>query len=408
MSKLLVKNVNLINGSDEDVLENTSVLVEDGKFVEVNPKSVDDSVEVLDGEGRYLVPGFIDSHVHLVTEFQPLAEKLAQPFSYNFFKSIEYARNTINAGITTVRDAYGADLGFKKAVEDELVVGPRMVISVSALSITGGHGDSTNYSGIDVPLITPHPGLPSNIADGVEEVRKKTREILRAGADVIKVMATGGVSTPTDHPRFTQYSQEELNVIVEEARYRNGVKVMAHAQGEEGIQQCLDAGIHSIEHGIYLTDKIIDQMKEQGTFLVPTLLAPVSVIEFAEELGVSEVGLKKSKEVLDAHVESFKKAHKSGVKIAMGTDAGVFKHGTNLRELELMVEHGMTPMEAIIASTKTAAECLELDNVGQIAPGFLADFVLLKENPLENIGSLKDNDNILVVAKEGKVLKDIR
>lgn len=132
------------------------------------------------------------------------------------------------------------------------------------------------------------------------------------------------------------------------------------------------------------------------------------MIEFAEELGVSEVGLKKSKEVLDAHVESFKKAHKSGVKIAMGTDAGVFKHGTNLRELELMVEHGMTPMEAIIASTKTAAECLELDNVGQIAPGFLADFVLLKENPLENIGSLKDNDNILVVAKEGKVLKDIR
>jgi len=408
MSKLLIKNVQLINGVDDNVLENANVLIDDGKFSEINPQSIDDSVETIEGNGQYLVPGFIDSHVHLATEFQPLDQKIAEPFSYNFFKSIEYASRTINAGITTVRDAYGADLGFKKAIEDEIIVGPRMVISVSALSITGGHGDSTNYSGIDVPLILPHPGLPSNIADGVEEVRKKTREILRAGADVIKVMATGGVSTPTDHPKFTQYSKEELEVIVEEASFRNGVKVMAHAQGEEGIQQCLDAGIHSIEHGIYLSDKIIEQMKDQGTFLVPTLLAPVSVIEFAEELGVSEVGLKKSKEVLDVHVESFKKAHQNGVKIAMGTDAGVFKHGTNLRELELMVEFGMTPMEAIIASTKTAAECLELENVGQITPGYFADFVLLKENPLENIGSLKDNDNILVVGKEGKILKDIR
>src|SRR5699024_9586352 len=254
----------------------------------------------------------------------------------------------------------------------------------------------------------PHPGLPSNIADGALEVRKKTREILRAGADVIKVMATGGVSTPTDHPRFTQYSLEELKVIVEEAEFRNGVKVMAHAQGAHGIKQCLDAGIHSIEHGIYLTDEIIEQMKEQGTYLVPTLLAPISVIEFAEELGVSAVGLKKSKEVLEDHIESFKKAHKAGVKIAMGTDAGVFKHGTNLREIELMVEYGMTPMEAIVASTKVAAECMQLENVGQIKEGYLADFILVDKNPLEDIGSLKDNDNILIVAKEGKVLKDIR
>lgn len=407
MSKYLIQNVNLIDGSGSEVAENATVLIEDGVFKEINPKNVED-VETIDGNGKYLLPGMIDTHVHLATEFQPLAERIASPFSYGFFKSIEYARRTIDAGITTVRDAYGSDLGFKKAIEDEVIVGPRMQISVSALSITGGHGDSMNYSGIEVPLVMPHPGLPSNIADGVEEVRKKTREILRAGADVIKVMATGGVSTPTDHPKFTQYSLEELKVIVEEGHFRNGVKVMAHAQGEEGIKQCLEAGIHSIEHGIFLTDEIVEQMKEQGTYLVPTLLAPISVIEFADELGVSAVGLKKSKEVLEEHIKSFKKAHEAGVKIAMGTDAGVFKHGTNLRELELMVEHGMTPMEAIIASTKTAAECMGIQNVGQIKEGFLADFIIVDKNPLEEIGSLKNNDSILVVGKEGKILKDIR
>ncbi|CAD2076148.1 metal-dependent hydrolase family protein [Phocicoccus pinnipedialis] len=408
MSKLLVKNISLINGSGDPLKENTSILIEDGVYTAINPKNISDTADVIDGEGKYLLPGMIDTHVHLATEFQPLAEKIATPFSYNFFHSIEFAKRTIDAGVTTVRDAYGADLGFKKAIEDGLIDGPRMQISVSALSITGGHGDSMNYSGIEVPFIKPHPGLPSNIADGVEEVRKKTREILRAGADVIKVMATGGVSTPTDHPRFTQYSLEELKVIVEEAEFRNGVKVMAHAQGAEGIKQCLDAGIHSIEHGIYLTDEIIEQMKEQGTYLVPTLLAPLSVIEFAEELGVSAVGLKKSKEVLQDHIDSFKKAYKAGVKIAMGTDAGVFKHGTNLRELELMVQHGMTPMDAIVASTKVAAECMQLDNVGQIKEGYLADFILVDKNPLEDIAILKDIDNILVVAKEGKILKDIR
>lgn len=407
MSKYLIQNVNLIDGSGNDVVKDASVLIEDGVFKEINPKNVS-GVETIDGKGKYLLPGMIDTHVHLATEFQPLAEKIASPFSYAFYKSIQYARRTVDAGITTVRDAYGSDLGFKKAIEDEIIVGPRMQISISALSITGGHGDSMNYSGIDVPLIMPHLGLPSNIADGVEEVRKKTREILRAGADVIKVMATGGVSTPTDHPKFTQYSLEELKVIVEEGHFRNGVKVMAHAQGAEGIKQCLDAGIHSIEHGIYLTDEIVEQMKEQGTYLVPTLLAPISVIEFADELGVSAVGLKKSKEVLEEHIASFKKAHEAGVKIAMGTDAGVFKHGTNLRELELMVEHGMTPLEAITASTKTAAECMGIDNVGQIKEGFLADFIIVDKNPLEEIGSLKNNDSILVVAKEGKILKDIR
>ena len=407
MSKIVVKNVNLIDGSGEDVQKNVSVVIEDGKFTKIASDADVSSGEVIDGQGKYMLPGMIDTHVHLSTEFKPLAERVATPFSYNFYEAIRYAERTIDAGVTTVRDALGSSLGFKQAINDGLIRGPRMQVSINGLSITGGHGDGLNYSGIDLGIVHPYEGMPDAIADGVEEVRKKTREMLRAGADVIKVMATGGVSSPTDHPKFTQYSLEELKVIVEEAQFRNGVKVMAHAQGLEGIKNCVEAGIHSIEHGIYLDDEVIEKMKEKGTYLVPTLLAPVSVIEFADELGISEVGLKKSKEVMDAHRESFKKAYDAGVKIAMGTDAGVFKHGTNLRELELMVDAGATPMDAIVISTKNAAECMEIENLGLVKEGYLADFILVDGNPLDDVGLLKDNDRIKVVAKDGKVLKSI-
>ncbi|SDK04605.1 Imidazolonepropionase [Jeotgalicoccus aerolatus] len=407
MSTLIVKNINLIDGTGAEVKENVSVIIENGKFTGIGNDVESANAEVIDGGGKYMLPGMIDTHVHLSTEFKPLAERVATPFSYQFYEAAQSAERTINAGITTVRDALGSSLGFKQAINNGLVTGPRMQVSVNALSITGGHGDGYNYSGIDLSLVKPYEGMPDGIADGVDEVRKKTRELLRAGADVIKVMATGGVSSPTDHPKFTQYSLEELKVIVEEAQFRNGVKVMAHAQGLEGIKNCVEAGIHSIEHGIYLDDEVIEKMIEKGTYLVPTLLAPVSVIEFADELGISEAGLKKSKEVMEDHKASFKKAYDAGVKIAMGTDAGVFKHGTNLRELELMVESGATPMDAIVMSTKNAAECMEIENLGLVKEGYIADFILTESNPLENIGILKNNDEIKVVAKDGKVLKNI-
>ncbi|HBV24016.1 MAG TPA: amidohydrolase family protein [Jeotgalicoccus sp.] len=407
MSKLIVENINLIDGSGADVKENITVVIEDGKFTHIGAAVETDDAEVIDGQGQYMLPGMIDTHVHLSTEFKPLAERVATPFSYHFYEAVQYAERTINAGITTVRDALGSSLGFKQAINDGLIVGPRMQVSINALSITGGHGDGYNYSGIDLGLVRPYEGMPDGIADGVEEVRKRTREMLRAGADVIKVMATGGVSSPTDHPKFTQYSLEELKVIVEEAQFRNGVKVMAHAQGLDGIKNCVEAGIHSIEHGIYLDDEVIEQMKIKGTYLVPTLLAPVSVIEFADELGISAVGLQKSKEVMDEHRASFKKAYEAGVNIAMGTDAGVFKHGTNLRELELMVEAGATPMDAIVISTKNAAECMEIKDLGLVKEGYIADFILTENNPLDDIGILKNNDEIKVVAKEGKILKSI-
>ncbi|MFH4908312.1 metal-dependent hydrolase family protein [Staphylococcus cohnii] len=404
---MLIKNINLIDGTGSAIQQNVDVIIQDHRFKTIGQNLNHENHEIIDGTDKYLLPGMIDSHVHIMEEMRPLTDKLATPFSYTFYRAIDHLKRTVNCGITTVRDALGADQGIKEAVQNGLILGPRMQISVNALTITGGHGDKLTKSGITMPsFIEDYPGLPTGICDGVEEVRKKVREMLRAGADVIKVHATGGVTSPTDHPDFTQFSIEELKVMVEEAQFRGNRKVMAHAQGLQGVKNCIAAGIHSIEHGIYLDDEAIEKMKAQGTFLVPTLLAPVSVIEFADELGMSEGSVEKSKEVLKAHTTSFTKAVNAGVKIAMGTDAGVFKHGTNLRELELMVEHGMTPMQAIVASTKTAAECLGYDNeIGTIETDKKADFIIVDDNPLDRIGILKNPDNIKIVGIDGEIVK---
>ncbi|PNZ38854.1 metal-dependent hydrolase family protein [Mammaliicoccus vitulinus] len=405
---MILKNINLIDGTGKEVQQGVDIKIDHNVIAEIGKNLTGDNI--IEGNGQYLLPGMIDSHVHVMLEMEPLENRLSTPFSYNFYKAIDHLKRTVDAGVTTVRDALGADLGIKEAVNDGIILGPRLQISVNALTITGGHGDSYTKSSIHLPLLQDdYPGMPNGLCDGVNEVRKKAREMLRAGADVLKVHATGGVTSATDHPDYTQFSLEELKVIVEEAQFRNNRKVMAHAQGLQGVKQCIEAGIHSIEHGIYLDDEAVKLMKEKEMYLVPTLLAPLSVIEFAAELGMSENSINKSKQVMQDHIESFKKAHQAGVKIAMGTDAGVFKHGTNLRELELMVEHGMTEMEAIIASTKTAAECLGYDDeLGTIEVGKKADFILLDQNPLKDIAVLRDPQKIKVVSIDGKIVKDIR
>jgi imidazolonepropionase-like amidohydrolase len=318
-------------------------------------------------------------------------------------------RRTVEAGVTSVRDAGGADAGVKQAVESGVVLGPRMQISIAVLTITGGHGDGWMRSGNTFQLFPAYPGNPDACCDGLEEVRKKVREVLRAGAEIVKICSTGGVLSPTDHPEFTQFSPEELEVIVREAAYRRGVKVMAHAQGAEGVKNAVRAGIHSIEHGIFLDQEAIDLMLEHGTFLVPTLLAPLAVLESGEKGGMPDYGVRKAREVVETHAESISRAFKAGVKIAMGTDAGVMPHGTNLRELGLMVNIGMTPMQAIVATTRVAAGCLGWqDRVGTIEPGKLADLVVARTDPLKDIRSLEDTRNIAVVMKDGRVVKDLR
>ena len=410
MGYTLIHNGTLIDGNGRSPLKNAAVLVQGNKITAVGRKDdiilPNDDITMIDARGGTMLPGLIDTHVHIMFEGMNIPQMMTTPFSLNFYKAQQYMRRTIDAGITSVRDAAGADLGVKQAIEQGYIVGPRLQISITALSITGGHGDGWMPSGSNFDLFPPYPGMPSNICDGVEEVRKKVREVLRAGADIIKVCSTGGVLSPTDHPEFTQFSLEELEVMVQEAAYRRGVKVMSHAQGTEGVKNAVLAGIHSIEHGIFLDDEVIDLMVERGTFLVPTLLAPVAVLEMAN---MPEYGVRKARETIEIHSESIGKAYRAGVKIAMGTDAAVMPHGTNLRELGLMCSIGMSPMEALVATTKVAAECLGWeDRLGTVEAGKLADIVIAKTDPLADIRSLENNDNIALVMQDGKVLKDIR
>jgi imidazolonepropionase-like amidohydrolase len=415
MSYLYIHNGTVLDCTGTKPFKSGAVLIEGNQIKAIGtegkvsiPKG--EVVEIDAGEG-FILPGFIDCHVHLMMEGYDMEKMLMTPFSYMFYKAMDQFRRTLDAGITSVRDAGGLDLGVKKAIENGLIPGPRVQISITGLSITSGHGDSWMPSGADMGKGTSYPGMPDAICDGVDEVRKKTREVLRAGAEVIKICSTGGVLSPTDRPEFTQFSPEELAAIVQEGAYHGGVKVMSHAQGTEGIRQAVLAGIYSIEHGIFLDDEVIDLMIKKGTFLVPTLFAPVSIIENPEmKEKLPPFLYQKAVDVVDIHKNNIAKAYKAGVKIAMGTDAGVMTHGTNLRELSLMCGIGMSPMESILASTKVAADCLGWQNkVGTLEQGKLADVVILKKNPLDDINSLQDtNGNIMLVMKDGKVVKDRR
>ncbi|MFW5771926.1 MAG: amidohydrolase family protein [Phototrophicaceae bacterium] len=413
MTLTLIHNGTLIDGNGGEPVANGALLIDGNRIVAAGPLAAldvpADAVRI-DAGGGTILPGLIDTHVHMALEFTSLIEMASMPFSLRFFKSTQYMRRTIEAGITTVRDAGGADLGMKQAVEQGIVTGPRLMISTAPLGITGGHGDGWMPSGTMMSLFPEYPGMPNGMCDGVEAVRQRTREVLRAGAEVIKIMATGGVLSPNDHPEFIGFSEEELAVIVAEGKARKGIKVMAHAQGAEGIKMAVRAGIHSIEHGIYLDDEAIELMLEHGTYLVPTLLAPLSVVEKAKSSGgIPEYALRKALETIEAHQDSISRAYRAGVTIAMGTDAGVMAHGTNLRELGLMADVGMSPMEVLVATTRTAAECMGWqDRVGTLEPGKLADVVITRTDPLADLRSLEQIDNILLVMQDGNLLKDIR
>lgn len=412
MAHTLIHNGTLIDGHGGPPVAEAAILIRDDRIEAVGPEGSlhvpSEGVRRIDAAGGHLLPGLIDTHVHLMLEHVDLQKMLSTPFSLNFYLAIDRMQRTLAAGITSVRDAGGADLGLKRAVETGVVPGPRMQISTAILSTTGGHVDFWMVSGTDLDVIPmrSHPGLPRGICDGVEGVRAKVREVLRAGADVVKICTTGGVMSPTDHPEFVQFSPAELDVVVQEAAARRGIKVMAHAQGAEGVKNAVRAGIHSIEHGIYLDDEAIDLMLEHGTFLVPTLLAVVAAIESAEAgATLPPNALDKAREVIDVHRSSIQRAHAAGVKIAMGTDAGVMPHGTNLRELGLMVDIGMTPMEAIVASSKTAAACMGWQGqVGTLEPGAFADVVVMNRDPLDDVRTFEDPEAISCVLKAGDVV----
>lgn len=334
-----------------------------------------------------------------------LEDRIETPFSFYFYNAIDHMRTTLNTGVTTIRDAGMADFGVKLASQKGIIPAPRMQISVTPLSITGGHFDFHMKSGLNIEL--RYPGLPSGICDGASEVRKKTREVLRAGADVIKIMATGGVMSANDKPDDTQFTKKELKIIVEEARFR-GKRTMAHAHGLEGIKNCIEAGINSIEHGTYINKKTAAEMREKGVCLVPTLLVTAELARKAKKGELPSYTRKDAIEVAKVHRENIEAAYEEGVQLVMGTDSGVIEHGQNLKEFSYLSDIGMGPREILESATLKAVECIGWDDmIGSLDKGKLADIIVVKENPLEDIKSLADPDNILLVVKDGMIFKNL-
>jgi imidazolonepropionase-like amidohydrolase len=273
----------------------------------------------------------------------------------------------------------------KRAVEKGLVAGPRMQISIDMISQTGGHGDEYFPCGNTVPLLGPsYPGKPAAVVDGADEMRRTVRELIRAGADVLKVATSGGVLSVASDPRRAHFRPAELDVLVEEATAA-GRFVMAHAQAADGIKNAVRAGVRSIEHGIFLDDEAIGMMLDRGTWLVPTLIAPIWVLESVDAgAQISEASIRKARDVVDIHAESISRAIAAGVRVAMGTDAGVGPHGENLRELALMAKAGMSPAAVLRATTLEAARLLGVDDtLGTIEEGKLADLVVIAGDPYE-------------------------
>lgn len=284
MPRTVLAGARVFDGTGADPVP-VDIAVEDGRIAAVGPGL--DGDEAVDCTGRWILPGLFDCHTHVAISHVDVWRHLNTPFSYQFFEAVRNLAATLRAGITTARDAGGADLGIQQAVADGLVPGPRLRISLTMLSQTGGHGDDWLPSGASAPLLPDHPGIPDSIVDGPDAMRRKVRELVRMGANQIKVATSGGVLSPRDDPRHGHFRDDELAVLVAEADAA-GVHVMAHAEAASGIKAAVRAGIRSIEHGVFLDDEAIELMLARGTFLVPTLVAPQGVLRACQEISCSE------------------------------------------------------------------------------------------------------------------------
>lgn len=396
-----IKAARLLDVKTGKVVVDAVVLVEGERVTAVGSKlAIPDGYEVVDAGNRTLLPGLIDAHTHLTWQATDYADDLFRRSPVDAaVRAPGWAKKTVEAGFTTVRDV-GAeglvDVALKGAINSGDVVGPRMQVATLAIGSTGGHNDLTGFS----PFL--HIDGLSGVADGVVEVRKMVRQQVKYGADVIKVMATGGVLTEEEDVGAPQYSQEELDVIVEEARMW-GKKVAAHAHGTIGIKRAIAAGVASIEHGCILDDEAIAMMKKRGTVLVADIYNDDVIVADYEKLGYPQKILDKEKLVGRIQRESFQKAVKAGVKIAFGTDAGVYPHGDNAKQFKKMIEWGASPLLAIQAATIDAAALMNWSaDVGDIKAGAYADVIAVDGDPLKDVTVL---ERVKLVIKGGVVVK---
>jgi imidazolonepropionase-like amidohydrolase len=397
---------NLIDGKANDVQPQMTIIVEANKITAIEKGfSKPGAGDVLiDLSKKTVMPGLIDMHVHLESETSK--DQALQRFTLNdadvAFRAASYARKTLMAGFTTVRDLGGSGINtaLRNAINQGIAVGPRIFSAGKSIATTGGHADPTNGYRKD---LMGDPGPKEGVINGPDDARKAVRQRYKEGSDVIKITATGGVLSIAKDGSGPQFTDEELKAIIETAK-EYGMHTAAHAHGAEGMKRAVLAGITTIEHGTKMTEEIMDLMKQKGTFFVPTISAGKFVADQAKVPGYYHpLVVPKALEIGPQIQETFSKAYKRGVKIAFGTDAGVYPHGDNAREFGFMVEAGMPPMEAIKSATIVPAGILGMsDKFGSIETGKFADIVATDENPLKNI---KTMEKVSFVMKEGVVVK---
>ena len=411
METIAIAGATLIDGSGRDPVKNAVLVIDGERIAAAGPASsvtVPKGARVLDASGLTLLPGIIDCHVHGTYRARDMRQHLLNTPTYNVLRSTTVLEETIACGVTTARDMGGADAGFRVAIDEGVIAGPRLQISVVMISQSGGHGDAWVPAGLRVQK---RAWLPSPVADGVDEVRRLVRQVLMAGADFVKICATGGITSVTDSWDEQQFTTEEIRVAVSEAAMRRKT-VAVHAEGVDGIRIALEAGVHSLEHGWFIDEACVESMIRQGTWWVPTLaLVPLSlehrkknVAWDKQQLATEDVKEREIHERMLQQIPLWKDAVKRGVKVAFGTDQSHrLMVGENLVELRFMVDWlGMTPMQALESATRRAAECIGRADVGVLEKGRFADVLAVDGDPLADIRILEQRSRLKLVMKAGR------
>ena len=399
---VLIHAGNLIDVETGKIESRKSIVIKNSLITSVSDGYINksDFQEYYDLKDSYVLPGLMDAHVHLAQEYVPKAERdLKLEPEFNAIFAAANAIKTLNAGFTTVRnvgDGGMETISLRNAINKGIVPGPRILTSGKTIATTGGHGDPTN--GLPTDLYEP-PTPEEGVVDSFEDIKKAVRQRYKDGTDGIKITATGGVLSVAKSGENPQFTNNELEALISIAK-DYGLWVAAHAHGKEGMLRAVNAGVTSIEHGTFMDSEVMDAMKKNGTYYVPTILAGEWVAEKSKiDNFFPELVRPKAAKIGPQILDTFTKAHKYGVKIAFGTDSGVSAHGDNWQEFALMVKGGMSPLETIQSATLETAKLFRLENeIGKIKTGFSADIIALRDNPLENIESLKD---ISFVMKEG-------